>query len=111
EYWFSFEHYPPAVRVDPTTRLYRQYADMQIWFNQFIDPRDTDNFSKIIEYRSDDRGYPVSPNIATAAFGRPDIQLLGKSSDRSFFNNRGSGGSFTRQGTFADATPTPSYSR
>jgi hypothetical protein len=87
--------------------LLKEYGDFQVW-NKYIDPTISANYAKFVTI-SGGVGRPASYTAASNAFGAPDILFHGKSSDLSFYNNRGTAGTFTKSGTVSDYTPTPSY--
>lgn len=102
--------YPNNGSADQTlsNNARNRYADVQAWFGTYADPTDPVVFSKFISIVGG-LGLPVDPNAAAAYFGTHSILFKGKSSDSSFFFNRGNGGSFSKFGTTSDFTPTPSY--
>jgi hypothetical protein len=77
-----------------------RYADVMIWFGQFIDPTNADNLAKFIS-----GGRPVSPAAAVGAFGTPDFLFKGGVS--TFTTNAGTDGTVTLAGTATDVTPGP----
>lgn len=93
---------------DTPTPMVRRYQDVQIWLDKFIDPRIPANFAKFVQPKAG-KGYPVDPATATRAFGRQSILLQGKSSNQSFYTNKGTLGPMVKTGTITDFTPTASY--
>jgi hypothetical protein len=85
----------------------KQYGDFQVW-NTFIDPTVPANYAKFVKIK-DGIGTPADPRIAAAFFGQQTILFRGKSSDASFYVNRGDAGPFSKTGTISDFTPAPSY--
>jgi len=85
-----------------------EFSEVQLWFGQYIDWTDADNFAKVVKVAGG-VGTPEDPAIAAAAFGTQQILFRGKASDASFYVNRGDGGAFTKTGTVTDFTPGPSY--
>lgn len=81
-------------------------AYLQAWFGRYIDISQPGNYSKFVSI-SGGKGRPVNPSIAAAAFGIPSLLFYGSS--KSFFQNRGSAGAFTKIGTINDFTPGPSF--
>ncbi len=79
------------------------YADVQIWVGQYIDP--TVNYSKFVTI-SGGHGTPVKPSVAAAAFGHQTFLFTGGKSG--FPLNRGTGGAFNKIGTITDQ-PAPSF--
>lgn len=102
----SFEFGVPVQTADVAAQPALQMADFQMWFGQYIDWTDPDNFSKVVKI-TNGVGTPVNPSTAANAFGSQDILFKGNAS--SFYTNRGSGGIFTQVGTINNFTPTPSY--
>lgn len=79
-----------------------RYAEVQMWFGQYIDP--ATHISKFI----DARRKPVDPAIPAAAFGPPTVRFRrNKTKHWEFSTNQGSGGPFTKVGTIADFRPGP----
>jgi len=76
-------------------------ANVQVWVDQFIDPRDPANVAKFIK-----DGRSVKPDISRAAFGAPTFEFIGRR-PASGLNNTGSGGDFTRVGTILDGARLP----
>jgi hypothetical protein len=77
------------------------YADVQIWVDQYIDPTNADNLAK---FRTTG-GKAVPPSVAADAFGTQTFLFSGNA--EGFANNTGSGGDFTKTGTVTDYTPGP----
>ena len=95
----------PSILADDSggTPYGAQLADMQIWFNQFIDLTVAGNRAAFIS-----GGAPVNPATGPASIGLPtaDVRLSGPSSG--WETNDGSGGGFTLQtGTITDASTNP----
>ncbi len=81
-------------------------ANLQIWPGQYIDWRDSANFSKVVTINGA-TGTPAPLADASTAFGTPTIRCSGN--HLAFPINTGSGGAFTQDGTITDFTPTASY--
>ncbi len=98
----------------PTTPAYltgqplMRFGEIQVWFNQYIDPSIPANFAKFVTI-SAGKGRPANSDLSLAAFGPRTIHFKGKASDSAFFTNRGVGGAFTKVGAPIDFTPGPSY--
>lgn len=95
----------PSQSADAASNKKIDFGDVQVYFGQYIDPQDTDNFSKFVAI-SGGHGYPADPTIAARAFGTQS--LLFKGNKTAFLTNAGNGGAFTKTGTVNDFTPTPS---
>lgn len=80
-----------------------QYADVQIWVNQFIDG--VTDIAKFLTVTGT-TGKPTNPNVSKAAYGNRTFEFVkGKTV---FPVNGGTGGSFTKTGTIDDVVGTPS---
>lgn len=84
----------------------REFADVQVWFDTYIDPTVAANYAKFVNI-SDGIGRPVKPSTAAAAFGTQDILLHGNAAN--FVINRGGAGTFRKINTINNFTPVPSY--
>jgi hypothetical protein len=89
----------PTIFETPPSKI--GFADVQIWFGQFINPNTAGNLAKFIGAD----GKPVNPTVASTAFGTPTILFKGNAED--FPVNGGTGGAFTKTGTVSDYTPGP----
>jgi hypothetical protein len=87
--------------------LLKEYGDFQV-FNKYIDPTIPANYERFVTVSSG-VGRPASFTAAAQAFGTPVVAFHGKASDSSFYTNHGSAGTFTKNGTASDFTPTPTY--
>jgi len=82
-------------------RITGDVADVQMWFNAYLDFSVTANRELFIL-----GGKPVRPTVASATLGTPAILFSGNSS--TFPTNQGTGGSFTLHGSLTNAVTSPS---